>query len=67
MNAELSEKLYLPVKRLVEPELARFIYKILLLKQWRGECFRDGHIPTAASVANDAPTDALLLELLPRL
>jgi hypothetical protein len=67
MNAELREKLYLPVKGLVEPNLARFIYQTLLLKQWRGECFRDGHIPTAVSLANDAPTDALLLHLLPRI
>jgi hypothetical protein len=67
MNAELREKLYLPVKRLVEPSLAGFLYKTLLLKQWRGECFRDCHIPTAVSVANDAPTDALLLQLLPKI
>jgi hypothetical protein len=67
MNAELREKLYLPVKGLLEANLARLIYKMLLLKQWRGECFRDNHIPTAASVSNDAPTDALLLDLLPRI
>src|SRR5262249_13734777 len=42
-------------------------YKMLLLKQWRGECLRDNHIPTAVSVSSEASTDALLLELLPRI
>jgi len=32
MNAELREKLYLPWKQLVEPSLAGFLYKMLLLK-----------------------------------
>ena len=67
MNAELCEKGYVLSKGLIEPSLARYIYKTLLLKQWRGECFRDNHIPTAASVANSAETDALLLELRPKI
>lgn len=67
MNTELHEKGYVLAKGLLEPSLARFIYKTLLLKQWRGECFRDNHIPTAASVANTAETDALLLDLRPKI
>lgn len=67
MNTELSEKGYVLAQGLVEPSLARYIYKLLLLKQWRGECFRDNHIPTAASVASSAETDALLLELRPKI
>jgi hypothetical protein len=67
MNSELREKGYIPCKGLLEPSLARVIYKTLLLKQWRGECFRDNHIPTAVSVSNVAPTDALLLELRPEI
>jgi hypothetical protein len=67
MNAELREKGYTLIKGMIEPSLARFMYKTLLLKQWRGECFRDNHIPTAAAVSNDAPTDALLIELLPKM
>ncbi len=67
MNAELSEKGYLFIKGLIDPTLARILYKTLLLKQWRGQCFRDNHIPTAVSVSNEAVTDALLLELLPRI
>jgi hypothetical protein len=41
------------------------LVKGFLLKQWRGECFRDNHIPTAISLSNDVVTDALLLDLLP--
>ena len=67
MNAELRENGYIAAKGLLEPALASVIYKILLLKQWRGECFRDNHIPTAASVSNAAETDALLLELRPKI
>ena len=67
MNPELREKGYVPSRALLEPDLARIFYKILLLKQWRGEAFRDNHIPTAASVSNTAETDALLLDLRPKI
>jgi hypothetical protein len=67
MNPELRENGYIPSKGLLEPSLARVIYKTLLLKHWRGECFRDNHIPTAASISNVAETDALLLELRPKI
>jgi hypothetical protein len=67
MNPELSEKGYIPAKGLLEPSLARVIYRTLLLRHWRGECFRDNHIPTATSVSNVAETDALLLELRPKI
>ena len=67
MNPELREKGYLPAKGLLEPTLARVIHKTLLLQQWRRESFRDNHIPTAASVTNTALTDALLIELRPRI
>ncbi|HNP71023.1 MAG TPA: hypothetical protein PLO33_06020 [Kouleothrix sp.] len=67
MNPELREQGYVFSQALLEPSLARFIYKTLLLKQWRGECFHDNHIPTAASVTNAAETDALLLDLRPKI
>jgi hypothetical protein len=67
MDTELREKGYVPCKGLLEPRLARVIYKTLLLMQWRGESFHDNHIPTAASVSNVAPTDAVLLELRPEI
>jgi hypothetical protein len=67
MKPELRERGYLLAEGLLEPSLARVVYKTLLLQQWRGECFRDNHIPTAASVSNTALTDALLLEARPRI
>ena len=67
VNPTLRDRGYLPVKTLIEPGVARFMYKALLLKQWRGECYRDSQAPTTVSVADDATTDALLLELQPRI
>lgn len=67
MNPELRARGYLLAKGLLEPTLARVVYGTLLIQQWRGECFRDNHVPTAAAVANSALTDALLLELRPRI
>jgi hypothetical protein len=67
MNPELRAKGYIPTRRILEPSVARVVYTTLLLQHWRGECFRDNHVPTAASVCNVALTDALLLELRPRI
>jgi len=63
VNPKLREQGYLPVKALIEPGVARFMYKTLLLKQWRGEYLRDVQAPTAVSLSDDTSTDALLLEL----
>src|SRR4030095_6628732 len=67
MNPELRERGYIPSKGLLEPSLASVVYRTLLLMYWRGECFRDNHIPTAASISNVAATDAMLLELRPKI
>src|SRR5262249_23740219 len=67
MNAELREKGYVRAPGLLDPMLARVLYKTLLLQHWRGESFRDNHMPTATSVSNTSLTDALLLELRPRI
>jgi hypothetical protein len=67
MNPELREKGYILVKGLLEPSLARIVYKTLLLQHWRGEGIRDNHMPTATSVPNPARNDALLLDLRPRI
>jgi hypothetical protein len=67
MNPELREKGYIHSAGLLEPSLARLMHTTLLLQQWRGECFRDNHVPTAVSVSNVAQTDALLLELRPKI
>jgi hypothetical protein len=65
MNPELVDRGYVACKGLLEPGLARVLWTTLLLRQWRGEAFRDNHVPTAASVAGSAETDALLLDLRP--
>src|SRR5262245_26117370 len=67
MNPELREKGYGRAPGLLDPTLARVLFKTLLLQHWRGECFRDNHMPTASSVSNTALTDALLLEMRPRI
>src|SRR5215467_8873617 len=67
MNPELRAKGYIAAKGLLEPGLAAVVYKTLLLSRWRGEGFRDNHVPTAISFSNTALTDALLLELRPRI
>lgn len=63
MDPHLSEYGYLPVNTLIEHGVARFMYKTLLLKQWRSVCYRDSQAPTAVSIKDDASTDALRLEL----
>lgn len=65
MNPELRERGYVACKGLLEPVLARVLWTTMLLQQWRGEAFRDNHVPTAASIAGSAWTDALLLDLRP--
>ena len=67
MNPELRANGWLPAKGILEPSLARVVFKTLLLQQWRGECYRDNHVPTATTVVNTALTDALLLDLRPRI
>src|SRR5262250_1562149 len=67
MNPELRAKGYIAAKGLLEPGLAAVAYKTLLLGRWRGEGFRDNHVPTAVSFTNTALTDALLLELRPKI
>jgi predicted O-methyltransferase YrrM len=67
MNSELLEKGYVTARGLLGTSVARLIYKTLLLRYWRGECRRDGYSPTVASVSNAAETDALLLELRPKI
>jgi hypothetical protein len=67
MNPELRTRGFLPSRGLLEPSVAGVLYKTLLLSRWRGEGTRDNHVPTAVSFSNIAPTDALLLELQPRI
>jgi hypothetical protein len=47
-DTELRTKGWVAARALLEPSLARVVYKTLLLHQWRGESYRDNHVPTAA-------------------
>jgi hypothetical protein len=67
VTPELRRRLYIPVKGLIEPGVARLIYKTLLLKHWRGEVARDEQVPTAASFYSDPINDALLCDLRPKI
>jgi hypothetical protein len=67
VHPELRDRGYVACKGLLEPALARMLWTTVLLQQWRGEAFRDNHVPTAASIAGSASTDALLLELRPKI
>jgi hypothetical protein len=67
MNAELRERGYRFTKSVLAPDLARVLYKTLLLSRWRGEGTRDNHVPTAISFANTPVTDAVLLDLQARI
>lgn len=65
VNPELRDRGYVARKGLLDPAVARLLWTTMLLHQWRGESFRDNHVPTAASITGTALTDALLLELRP--
>lgn len=67
MTPALREHLYLPVKELIPPSMARLIYKALLLKHWRGEFVQDDQVATATSFYSEPVTDALLCELQPKI
>lgn len=66
MHQDLIDHGYVLVKGLLSRDLARVLYKAMLLHHWRGETLRDNHMPTSSSVTNRALTDALLLEMRPR-
>jgi hypothetical protein len=63
MNALLRENGYLAAPGLLDPHVARFIYRTLLVHHWRGEYARDGQVNSAASFRRNAMLDTLLLEL----
>ncbi len=50
---------------LIDPRMAQVFYRMLLLRQWRGEFRRDDQVPAAASHWGDSTLDALLLGLQP--
>jgi hypothetical protein len=56
---------YLVTVGLIDRRLARILYDVLLLRQWRHESKRDGQVPDAFSYWGDSTLDAVLIGLLP--
>lgn len=64
MVPTLENEGYLVVERFIDRRLARILYDMLLLRQWRGESKRDDQVPDANSHWGDSTLDALLVGLL---
>jgi hypothetical protein len=67
MVATLANQGFLVVEGFIDRRLARILYDVLLLRQWRGESKRDDQVPDANSHWGDSTLDAVLLGLLPDL
>lgn len=67
MQPALREHGYVVADGLIAPRMADVLYRMLLLRQWRGEFRRDDQVPAAASHWGDSTLDALLLGLQPEI
>lgn len=67
MVSTLASRGYLVVEGFLDRRLARILYDILLIRQWRGEFKRDDQVPEARSHWGDSTLDAVLIGLLPEL
>ena len=67
MVPELAENGYVVAKNFLDRQLADLLYKMLLVRQWRGEFRRDTQVPHALSFWGDSTLDALLVTLLPEI
>lgn len=65
MDSELARRRFIVVPRLVDEQLARTLYGMLLLRSWRNEVKHDRQAPAAESHWGDATLDAALLALQP--
>lgn len=65
MAASLARQGYVIVEHFIDTRLARILYDMLLLRQWRGESKRDDQVPAAHSHWGDSTLDAVLLGLQP--
>jgi hypothetical protein len=63
----LTNQGYLVVEGFIDRRLARILYNVLLLREWRGESKSDAQVPEAHSHWGDSTLDALLISLLPDL
>lgn len=65
MHAALEHQRLLVVPRLMDKPMALLLYRMLLLRNWRGQVRHDAQAPTADSHWGDATLDAALLTLQP--
>jgi len=65
MNPHLSEHAYVVVEDFLDRRLARILYDVLLLREWRGETRSDDQVANAHSFWGDSTLDALLVGLMP--
>jgi hypothetical protein len=63
--AALADQGYAIVEGFIDRRLARILYDVLLLREWRGESTRDEQASRAASHWGDSTLDAILVGLLP--
>jgi len=63
MDPELARRRLLILPRFVDEQLARTLYHVLLLRNWRGDVKHDRQAPTADSHWGDVTLDATLLVL----
>jgi hypothetical protein len=62
---KLAKEPYVVAPRFIDARMARMLYDMLLIRQWRGEGKRDNQVPGAHSHWGDSTLDALLVSLLP--
>jgi hypothetical protein len=66
MVPELATNGYIVAPNFLDEQFADLLYKMLLVREWRGEFKRDTQVPHALSFWGDSTLDALLVSLLPK-
>jgi len=67
MVPELSQNGHVILRNFLDRRMAAFLYRLLLVREWRGEFKRDDHIPTALSFWGDSTLDTALVSMLPEM
>jgi hypothetical protein len=67
MVPDLAQHRHVIARRLIDECLARVLYGVLLLRNWRGEAKHDRQAPGADSHWGDSTLDATLLALKPEI
>jgi hypothetical protein len=65
VNAAMSSKGFVVMPGFVEPRLAKTLYNLLLIREYRGEGKKDQQVPRALSFWGDSTLDAFLVTIMP--